>query len=717
MTSFPDLEVALISSEPEQRRQAASLLVSHGGSDRVRLLLQALGDSDWRVRKEAVAVAGRLAPNADSLNALVAALQPGENVGLRNAAVEALSRYGEPAVSALNQTLPSLDADGRKLAAEALAMTGSAGALVGLEQLLEDDDPNVRAAAVEAIAGIGTASIEKAVELLESCLTSEDQFMRLAALDGLNRLGVVLRFEQVEALLSDRVLARSALIAAGRCQDPRAALPLVSALNSARGATWNAALQSVSDLAATGVSAEGSVRRALEGLSAGARKKLLHLATTPGDDEASRRMALLVCGALGGRDAAEAAISALEDDAMAGEAEQALLMIGADAVPALIRLAADGPRTSRIAAVTLLGRLLATTKGSDNRRGIDVVLQGLDSGEPAIVKAALLALSEINDERALEPASRWLRTDVAPGLRAAAVQSLNASAVSFPVAARKLARAHASEPDGGLLVATLIASLGGEVLGSLEDDLSYLSDALNNSSTAVRRSAVEALCRIPSERGVEIVVFALTDEERDVQLAAVKSLGRIRRPDGSPAGVERLLQLIDSSTDDILVAAALHSLGDTADPRALDVLKPLARSGSAMAAVSAVEALGRLSLHGSGQEGRAVEALIDSLSHPDAEVVKSAVRVLADQRDPRVVTHLGACLDHEAWDVRRLAADLLGRIGGASTLELLKARLSTESEPLVREAVQRALIALESASGRRTTTPPPGSVMAARKDS
>lgn len=717
MTSFPDLEVALFSSEPEQRRQAASLLVSHGGADRVRLLMGALGDTDWRVRKEAVAVAGRLAPNAEALRALVAALQPGDNVGLRNAAVEALSRYGEPAVSALIEALGTLDDDGRKLAAEALAMTGSASALEGLERLLDDPDPNVRAAAVEGVAAIGTASIEEAVALLERCLSSEDQFMRLTALDGLNRLGVVLRLEQVQALLEDRVLARSALIAAGRCQDPRAAGPLVAALNTARGATWNAALQSVSELAAAGVSAEGSLRRALEGLSAGARKKLIHLATTPGDEEASRRVALLVCGALGGRDAAEAAISALEDDALAGEAEQALLMIGADAVSPLIKLASDGPRTSRIAAVTLLGRLLATTKGSENRRGIDVVLQGLESGEPAVVKASLLALSEINDERALEPASRWLRTEVAPGLRAAAAQSLNTTAASFPDAARKLARQHAAEPDGGLLVATLIASLGGEVLGTLEDDLSFLSDALNNASMAVRRAAVDALCRIPSERGVEIVVFALSDEERDVQLAAVKSLGRIRRPDGSPAGVDRLLQLIENSADDILVAAALHSLGDTADPGAIEVLKPLARSGSAMAAVSAVEALGRLSLHGSGQDGRAVEALIDALSHPDSEVVKSAVRVLADQRDPRVVIHLGACLDHEAWDVRRLSADLLGRIGGGSTLELLKARLATESEPLVREAVQRALMALESASGRRTTTPPPGSIPAARKDS
>ena len=38
---------------------------------------------------------------------------------------------------------------------------------------------------------------------------------------------------------------------------------------------------------------------------------------------------------------------------------------------------------------------------------------------------------------------------------------------------------------------------------------------------------------------------------------------------------------------------------------------------------------------------------------------------------------------------------------------LLRAKLSTEGEPLVREAVARALELLEAGGGLRRTTPPP----------
>jgi len=65
--------------------------------------------------------------------------------------------------------------------------------------------------------------------------------------------------------------------------------------------------------------------------------------------------------------------------------------------------------------------------------------------------------------------------------------------------------------------------------------------------------------------------------------------------------------------------------------------------------------------------------------------------------------HLGVCLDHAAWDVRRLAADLLGRSPTETALGLLRARLSIEDNPLVCEALERAL----DASGTRRT-PAPG---------
>ncbi len=239
---------------------------------------------------------------------------------------------------------------------------------------------------------------------------------------------------------------------------------------------------------------------------------------------------------------------------------------------------------------------------------------------------------------------------------------------------------------------------------TIADDVAFLSAVLSSDSAAARRAALDALAALGSPLGVEAVAFALTDEERDVQLAAVHALGLLRHESGESAGVEHLLELVQSSDDEALVAAAISALGQAGDARALSVLRPLARSGDPMSAVAAVEALGRM------RDSRRVDALIDALSHADAEVVKASLRVLTEERDARVGAHLGACLDHEAWDVRRLAADLLGRLGGESGMGLLRAKLASEDEPLVKEAIKRALSKLEGKVPIRRTTPPPGHV-------
>src|SRR5438552_703135 len=104
------------SSDPEVRRRAVARLVEVDDVRAPDLLLRALGDNDWRVRKEAGQAASALGPSQALLDKLVMALFPGDNVGLRNAVVETLAAFGRSAVPPVVSALPSLDADGRKLA-------------------------------------------------------------------------------------------------------------------------------------------------------------------------------------------------------------------------------------------------------------------------------------------------------------------------------------------------------------------------------------------------------------------------------------------------------------------------------------------------------------------------------------------------------------------------------------------------------------------------
>ena len=103
--------------EPEGRRQAAAMLGEMDADVAIPLLQVALGDADWRVRKEGVTVCLQLLSSPELLDMLVDALAPRDNVGLRNAAVVALGGHFESATDRIAVQLDTFDTDSKKLAA------------------------------------------------------------------------------------------------------------------------------------------------------------------------------------------------------------------------------------------------------------------------------------------------------------------------------------------------------------------------------------------------------------------------------------------------------------------------------------------------------------------------------------------------------------------------------------------------------------------------
>src|SRR6185295_3000189 len=98
-TALGRLEPMLAHAEPEQRRRAVKELVALRAPGVVPLFVRALGDEDWRVRKEASSLTPRVEPKEELVQALSHALSDRENIGLRNAVVEALVSLGPDAVS------------------------------------------------------------------------------------------------------------------------------------------------------------------------------------------------------------------------------------------------------------------------------------------------------------------------------------------------------------------------------------------------------------------------------------------------------------------------------------------------------------------------------------------------------------------------------------------------------------------------------------------
>ena len=131
-------------SDEEVRRLAVERTGVLALGESLPLLIGALGDPDWRVRKAAVERLAACPDTARLAEALIVALADGENPGRRNAAVEALIHCGPRVVPHLIEAATGTDADVRKLVADALAGIGDPRATASLMGLLDDPDPEIR---------------------------------------------------------------------------------------------------------------------------------------------------------------------------------------------------------------------------------------------------------------------------------------------------------------------------------------------------------------------------------------------------------------------------------------------------------------------------------------------------------------------------------------------------------------------------------------------
>ncbi len=685
-------------THPEQRRRAVAELEHTRDPGRVAALVAALGDDDWRVRKEAIRVAVAVSAQPELVRALLDVFDASDDVGLRNAAVEVLARLGEAAIEALTQRLPGLDADGRKLALEVLGRSGDERALPAVEFLRHDRDENVRLAALDALVLLGEVNLPLCAAWLAEHLTAQSLAERQTALEGLNQLAATLPWERLEPLLEEPQLRRAALVTAGQSADGRALPWAARALGAEGRALREAGLVALAQLIERAPGGAASAARELRSQPPRALDVVYEAASAPALEQ--RRSALVVLGVVETPEALRRCVEALSDDRIAEVAAGALLGHGERAGEPLARLLLDEPALVSALAVEVLGRLSAPPLTPCVRA---VLLRALESEELELRVVALTAFGQLGDAAALSDVAGFLAGHHPPAVRRAAAAGLGAIAQRFPEAARALVAAAAPTSDAAPAAVAVMAALGGG-RGSTARDVEYLTLALASPDATLRHAAVTALGKLGSHLGLTAVVFALSDEELEVQLAALRALGELRAPDGGAVGKDALLRVLRDEPEVQLVAAAVEALGATRDAQVGAEVRRLMRDNRPAVAVAAVAVMAAFT------DEASIASLLEALSHPATEVVKAALSALAGAAEARVTAHLGAALDHEAWDVRRLAADLLGLREGALARELLLARLRTEQEPLVIDALQRALGRPESPARRRASSPELGSL-------
>lgn len=743
---------ALLAVDAEERRQATSRVAELDRKEALPLLLSALADSDWRVRKEATIAARSFLPDRVLIDALIRALGEASDVGLRNAAVEVLASAGHAAVGPIEDAMSSLDIDGRKLAVDALGRSRDPGALGPLEAALFDLDDNVRQAAVEAIAVIGAVAGDSAQKILIRCLSEEDRFVRLAALEGLNHLGVSVPWSRIEPLLNDPTSRAAALSAAAFAEHPKAPKALAKALVSSRGGAFSQALGALARLAEGSLAPRVADAIRAQGRELGAR--LLEVAEGKDPDLDHLRAAALTLAAIARVDGVIfAAIRALSEQSLAPQAAHALAVIGADALPALVeQITRPGDDTggARAAAIDAAAAIAIERQASQAAPPIELLgalRQAALDDDKDVATSALYALSHLGSEPDLALAADRAASTSLP-IASAAECALYSLTGRLHKEARSLAEQLMKRHPFSVAAAIILGALGSA--GALDPEamqaeIAFLSSCASGGDARARRAAVMAVAEIGGVFSTDVLSFALADEEHDVQLAAARALGRVicvdpaasRFLDAAPpsaipssrsggmsaprASATDVLDLIGRSGDDDLVAAAVNALGEGMTSwKPPSIPPPSSASGGAaypslappgrslrpsmipgddlIAALSplakkapsavAIAAVDALSRAPLGTPGRE-PALLGALHHPDPAVTKAAM--LKIERTSPALEKIARCLDHASRDVRLLAAEMLAGSAPPSSKDWLRKRATVEIDPDVRVAIERAL--------------------------
>jgi HEAT repeat protein len=679
--------------DPESRRIATQQISRLRGPEATRLLLRALGDGDWRVRKEATNVAPGVEPRDEVVRALISALSEKENIGLRNAAVEALVEIGADAVGPAADALNALDADGRKLAVEILGGIPDPRGVDALIRALADRDTNVRATAAEALGNARSAGEEaqqQASMALTRALSEDVTLVKLAALDALVRLDAKVPWSTFEPFMSDPVLRRRAIAAAGRSDEEAALLALANAAGDASPGAAKDAITALADQLVAGPHGERVLSLARERVAA-SRRALDTVRRLAADsmDARARGSALVVLGLLGNKLDVPLIVLGLEDEEVAPRAELALRLFGAPAVGPALEAGRESIAPVRAATLSLVPILSHPAEPF----ALATLREALTDPDPEVLVAALTALAVSGTEEDLASVALHA-TSLDARIAGTACSALKTLAPRHADRARQLVdRTDAAGPlavVGCVLIGAVAEEAAAKGLeGVRPSDIAYLRTALDHGDVRVRRAAVDALASLGDPGAGDAVVFALADEEEDVVLAAVRALGRMRH--AAP-----LLTLLRTTRSPGVVATTLLTLRDASPDDAFDAARPLLSRSDPILACAAIEAIGKLA------GPRRDEALRLALEHPVADVVTTALIEIARGANDGALSRVSDCLEHPSPEVRRVAAELLGADGSPASHASLRARLERETEPNVREAIAEGLSARALSRGDGT---------------
>lgn len=591
-----DIKKKLISRDEEERRAAVENLQAVKDREVMDLLVAALGDSSWRVRKTAEEGLEAYLGDEQLVVALIGALRSEENAGMRNSAAEVLIKAGKHAVPFLIKILKDPDRDIRKFAADILKEIGDRTAVSSLIDALRDPDNNVSSAAAEALGKIGG---EDVVNSLVPILSEDDLWLRFSALEAMGRIGKGLPVEPIIRLLPEKLLTKAALDALGKTCDPRVIPYMIEHIADKRKGVREAAVTGFFNI--------------YKSLTVDERPKIheeIRVKADPGLlagllDSPSKELhkgIVLLFGIIG-RDIELLNLASDKDLQIA--VTDAFVNMGKKGLKTLEKAFSGSDDRMRAYICEALGVM-------GDKDGLNTLIKALSDSYGHTRQAAAVSLGKLNSADAI-PVLIPLLADEYEDVEEAAVKALIRLGKDFHEQAIRGLRTGMADryPRLRRNVAAILGEIGGI------DALPFVVAALKDDDRDVRKAAASALGNLMLEEGIEHLALALADEDEQVRLAAVHALSKF-----SNSEAVRLLTLAADDEDIWVRVAALKGLSKFDSSDASDTVASKVTDDVGVVAITAINAIFAMK----GKD--AAPFLKKGLQHPDPDAVRAAERLL-----------------------------------------------------------------------------------------
>jgi HEAT repeat protein len=641
-------------------RAAAVAQLSREGSTAIPLLMEAFGDTEWRVRKCAVEALVGMGWRAEMTQGLIAALASPDNAALRNAAAEAFVRFGGAAVPAILSSLTGSEPDIQKFLVDILGDIGDRRVTTALIGLLGQTDENVAMAAVEALGKLRDA---RAVEPLSDILRAGRSLLQFSAVKALQEIGDGRAVEPLIGCLTRKPLERAALEALGRIGDLRVLNPIAQSLRGGTAKVRHIAVRALIDLhdrmppdAKTKVICR--IREVYGESVAHYLRECLR-----NDDLVIKRNAITLLGWMGDVQAV-GELAAVYDEACKEELVAAFVRMHREGVPKLVEILPTAPGGLREGIARALGEI-------GDRKAVHGLIQLATDAEGHVRQSAAVALGHLADPLGVRVLLKLLE-DQYHNVQDAASRAL--IRLKGPVLIKRLLELMES-PDAGLRchVAKLLGAFQvPEAKGRLMLDL-------KDPNPTVRHTALAALESLGGDMS-EVFPVALSDEDPRVRLETVRILAK--RPG---RGNEDLLRPLLHDPDMWIRSEAIRLLAERGGDGIADTLLLLVNDPVGMIQIAVCEAMGKLGVRGS------LPALHRLLSSTDPDVKQAAVTAVGEIGGDEVAGHVLPLLDDSHWGVRAAAAVALGRARVAQALPRLRELADRDPDQLVRESAHYAV--------------------------